>query len=1189
MKCFKIRSLFFTGILFLSFLLPFNLAFAQIDIYSNDDDGSYHISEDTVWTKDPGPYLIHQDITIDDGSVLTIEPGTIVKIDPGIYFYVFGKLIVDGNVNEKVYFTSTHDKNIGADFLGSNDYLSPDISKWGGLQFIYGGNYEINNTEIEYAQQAISTYIGDGVITSAHIQNCDKGIFVYEGNLSIDDSVFEHISSNSIEAVLDSTVYVGSSTIKYSGNIISLFNNSSTTIRGSLFEDINGADAVEAYSNSSINIFDSDFKSITGLNTIEASGNVALDISGTTFKNIYADSAIAFYDCNNNPSKQSLSINNSSLDTGSGIGLYAFCNIKVYLENSKIKNFSGDGIQTFSGANISVVNSEISNNENGIESWGANVEIKNSSIANNTSFGIYNLSPYFDSYFNVEVQVPSIKAVGNWWGNISGPFNGILNATGTANQVSGNVEFSPWLVYNPNNKNPLIIIPGIMGTEIYKNYGDNSEIWPNMGKLISSFTDGFLNDLSFKKDGTENTDFPMKLGDIVRKVDLLGKNVSDTFDGLISTLTKDGYMEGINLFVFPYDWRESDSDTAILLKNKIDDVLLQTGANNVDIIAHSMGGLVAQKYIADNGGDKVDKLFFIGTPHLGAPKAFKALIYGDDMGINKLHYSILYPQELKLISQNFPSVFDLLPSRTYIDGNQNISPNKYVYDTTASTSRWLNYDETKDFMINHGVNSSLFSQAESFHESTDSFDLKGVEVYNFSGCGLTKTIGDITAKKKRSWTSLWLKVVDDYSIKYTNGDETVPLTSAVGPFDDHNYYVKNAVHSELPSTRGVPETIFSILSGDKMPTFSGVSTSSSFCDIRGIVLSTHSPVSVNIYDDIGNHTGPTDNGDIEYGLSGVSYDKILDDTFVFLPDDNQKYTVLIKPATSTVAYDLSLEKVGDNNLITKKAYWNKVSVKNTFSNSSIYLEPTDTNYVINTDEDNDGIFELTTSPSSVLSFSVAEDVIAPQTSSVVSKEGLISLSATDDNAGVLETQYSFDGNTWVSYSAPFLASENTLSYFSTDNAGNVEMPKTVIIPESTKKGPRRRKLSIVDFSTTSSSSNPLIISGGQRPAEENVVTFSDRTASQPVVLANDNYSSSILFPISSSSPITSIKVSDRTKIGSNYILVPKVNKSLKQYLTTTTSLFDTRMAASVASSGVNTESVVAAFILTIFGVLAFII
>jgi hypothetical protein len=440
--------------------------------------------------------------------------------------------------------------------------------------------------------------------------------------------------------------------------------------------------------------------------------------------------------------------------------------------------------------------------------------------------------------------------------------------------------------------------------------------------------------------------------------------------------------------------------------------------------------------------------------------------------------------------------------------------------------------------------------------------MKGVDVYNFSGCGLTKTIGGITAKKKRSWTSLWLKVVDDYSIDYTNGDETVPLISAVGPFDNHNYYVKSAVHSELPSVSGVPETIFSLLSGNKTPTFSNVSTSSDLCDVKGIVLSTHSPVAINIYDNSGNHTGPTDTGDIEYGLSDISYDKILDDTFAFIPDDNQNYMLLIKPvATDTSAYDLSLENVGSNNKKTRKTYWNKIPVKTTSSNSQIFFSSTSTDYLIKVDEDGDGIFESTSSPSSILASSTAEDIISPQTIVLISQDGTVSLSATDDNAGVLETEYSLDGNTWNLYTAPFSASGNTVSYFSTDNAGNVETPQSIVVPEPVKRGTKRRSISIIGTSTQDTSSASIFISGVQ----------------------NQNYSEATLQPISLIQNIQQLSTSS-SRASSSTIKISNrrtPRKTMRTFVATTSSQSvspsNLNLTASVANSGSNLGSIIGVF------------
>jgi len=48
-----------------------------------------------------------------------------------------------------------------------------------------------------------------------------------------------------------------------------------------------------------------------------------------------------------------------------------------------------------------------------------------------------------------------------------------------------------------------------------------------------------------------------------------------------------------------------------------------TGADKVTLLAHSMGGLASRSYleIFDPGGNDVDRLITIGTPHNGTPLA----------------------------------------------------------------------------------------------------------------------------------------------------------------------------------------------------------------------------------------------------------------------------------------------------------------------------------------------------------------------------------------------------------------------------------------------------------------------------------------------------------------------------------------------------------------------------------------
>ncbi len=71
---------------------------------------------------------------------------------------------------------------------------------------------------------------------------------------------------------------------------------------------------------------------------------------------------------------------------------------------------------------------------------------------------------------------------------------------------------------------------------------------------------------------------------------------------------------------------------AIRLEEMISWVKKATGADQVDIIAHSMGGLVARRYIQVFGEDSVDKLIMIGTPNHGITPRLARLcsVFGEE-------------------------------------------------------------------------------------------------------------------------------------------------------------------------------------------------------------------------------------------------------------------------------------------------------------------------------------------------------------------------------------------------------------------------------------------------------------------------------------------------------------------------------------------------------------------------------
>lgn len=76
-----------------------------------------------------------------------------------------------------------------------------------------------------------------------------------------------------------------------------------------------------------------------------------------------------------------------------------------------------------------------------------------------------------------------------------------------------------------------------------------------------------------------------------------------------------------------YD-NESTHEFAADLASMIDDVIRATGSPKVDIVAHSMGGLVTRSYLAFFGGNaKVEHVVLLASPHLGVPFATAGSIF----------------------------------------------------------------------------------------------------------------------------------------------------------------------------------------------------------------------------------------------------------------------------------------------------------------------------------------------------------------------------------------------------------------------------------------------------------------------------------------------------------------------------------------------------------------------------------
>ncbi|SDK53432.1 triacylglycerol lipase [Actinopolyspora mzabensis] len=88
-----------------------------------------------------------------------------------------------------------------------------------------------------------------------------------------------------------------------------------------------------------------------------------------------------------------------------------------------------------------------------------------------------------------------------------------------------------------------------------------------------------------------------------------------------------GYSSS-ELHAFEYDWTQSNKQSAAELASYVDNVLAETGANKVDIVNHSMGGLVTRWYMKELGGHTdVANWASLAGANQGTTSASACLIY----------------------------------------------------------------------------------------------------------------------------------------------------------------------------------------------------------------------------------------------------------------------------------------------------------------------------------------------------------------------------------------------------------------------------------------------------------------------------------------------------------------------------------------------------------------------------------
>jgi pimeloyl-ACP methyl ester carboxylesterase len=86
------------------------------------------------------------------------------------------------------------------------------------------------------------------------------------------------------------------------------------------------------------------------------------------------------------------------------------------------------------------------------------------------------------------------------------------------------------------------------------------------------------------------------------------------FVGLARALSKG---HDAPLFGFNYPWTDLVPNNAKRLARFIEEVCAETGASQVDLVCHSLGGIVALEYIHEGGDARVRRCVTVASPHAG--------------------------------------------------------------------------------------------------------------------------------------------------------------------------------------------------------------------------------------------------------------------------------------------------------------------------------------------------------------------------------------------------------------------------------------------------------------------------------------------------------------------------------------------------------------------------------------------
>lgn len=216
---------------------------------------------------------------------------------------------------------------------------------------------------------------------------------------------------------------------------------------------------------------------------------------------------------------------------------------------------------------------------------------------------------------------------------------------------------------------PVVVVPGIMGSGLHR--PDGTQVWLNLRNAVGQYNLGLPFRLPLA-DSRDELQPGALLGSDAMMPRLFG--FTEYYD-LLEMLDLVGFRPGRKdapanaaHHVFSYDWRRDLVESARRLHATLEELAdAADGDGRVNLVGHSMGGLVARYYLRYGtaepspgqpvtwaGARRIRNLILVGVPNSGSLPALEGLLYGNRVGFS-------YTTLAAPVIARMPSVYQLVP------------------------------------------------------------------------------------------------------------------------------------------------------------------------------------------------------------------------------------------------------------------------------------------------------------------------------------------------------------------------------------------------------------------------------------------------------------------------------------------------------------------------------------------------